>query len=183
MQYSHKPRGWILGYSYKGKYQPFGANSKYVPKGVDFIDLVVPLKKGMKFPVGCEVNRVGKENRVVVKVPRENIAMFEVGGLDTAEFLQSPPPKPKPVKSEYDEQISVIRRALKKLCPTLSVTKGRGTGYSWIDIRGSGKGGEFTEQEKQALDKFGLGYGANFSVISPENRKYYVERAEEILRS
>jgi len=183
LQYSHKPRGWILGYSYKGKYQPFGANSKYVPKGVDFIDLVVPLKKGMKFPVGCEVNRVGKENRVVVKVPRENIAMFEVGGLDTAEFLQSPPPKPKPVKSEYDEQISVIRRALKKLCPTLSVAKGRGTGYSWIDIRGSGKGGEFTEQEKQALDKFGLGYGANFSVISPENRKYYVERAEEILRS
>jgi hypothetical protein len=70
---------------------------------------------------------------------------------------------------------------LKKICPTLSVRRGSGTAYGWIDVSGSGEFGNFTDEEKKALDKFGLNYGANFAVISPENRKYYVEKAQKIL--
>ena len=51
----------------------------------------------------------------------------------------------------------------------------------WIDITGSGKYGEFTEAEKQALEKFGLSYGVNFTCISPEDRRYYVEKAAKLL--
>lgn len=70
---------------------------------------------------------------------------------------------------------------MKTLCPTFSVRRGRGTGYSWIDVWGSGEFGEFTENEKKALKKFGLNYGGNCAVISPDSRKYYAEKAREIL--
>lgn len=182
-QYFWKPRGWVLGYGYRGKYHVFGADSRHVPKGVEFVDLVVPLEKNLEIPIGCEVKRIGEENRLIVKVPRESIDRFEVEGLDAKELLQpSPPRRSKPrVTSEYDEQIGVIRKALKELCPTLSVKRGRGTAYGWIEISGSKEFGNFTEKEKQALDKFGLNYGSNFSVISPENREHYVEKARKIL--
>jgi len=183
-QYFRKPRGWVLGYQHRGKYHVLGADSRYVPKGAEFIDLVVPLdQKNVEVPIG-EFNRIGRENRLIVKVPRESIDRFEVEGLNTEEFLRPPPPrrsKPR-VASEYDEQIGVVRKALKKLCPTLSVRRGRGTVYGWIDVSGSGEFGNFTDEEKKALDRFGLNYGANFAVISPEDRKYHVKRAEEILR-
>ena len=186
-QYSRKPRGWVLGYTYRGKYRVFGADSRYVPKGAESLDLVVPLdtQKNVEIPLGCEFKRIGKENRAVVKVPRESIGMFEVEGLDTTEFLRPPSPRRSTPRtaSEYDKQINVVRKALKKLCPTLSVRRGRGTAYSWIDVSGSGdEFGTFTEKEKQALDKFSLSYGMNAAVISPENRKWYVEKAEKILR-
>ena len=88
--------------------------------------------------------------------------------------------KRKPsVVTEYDKQIKTIRRALKSLCPTLSVRRGRGTAYSWIDIWGSGEFGEFTDQERKALEKFGLNYGGNCALISPESRNYYVEKAKQ----
>lgn len=83
--------------------------------------------------------------------------------------------------TEYDRQIKTIRRALKKLCSTLSVRRGRGTAYAWVEIGGSGEFSEFTQEEKQALEKFGLNYGGNCAVISPEERKFWVKRAEEIL--
>jgi hypothetical protein len=70
----------------------------------------------------------------------------------------------------------VIRKALKTKCKTLSVRIGRGTAYGWIDIRGSGRWGEFTEAERKTLDEVGLGYGANFSCIPPENREFWVEK-------
>ena len=90
--------------------------------------------------------------------------------------------KRKPsVVTEYDKQIKTIRKALKGLCPTLSVRRGRGTAYSWIDIWGSGEFGEFTDQEKAALEKFGLNYGGNCAVIGPDNRKFYVEKAKSFL--
>ena len=84
------------------------------------------------------------------------------------------------ISTEYDQKIGTIRAALKRLCPTLSVRRGRGTGYAWIEVSGSGEFGNFTSEEKVALEKFGLNYGANFSVISPENRDYYVEKAKVI---
>jgi hypothetical protein len=93
-QYSKKPRGWVLGYGYRGKYRVLCVDSRHVPKGAEFIDLVVPLdQKNVEIPIGCEFKRIGKEDRVVVKVPRESIGMFEVEGLDTTEFLRLPPPR------------------------------------------------------------------------------------------
>lgn len=85
------------------------------------------------------------------------------------------------VKSGYDLEIGVVRKALKTLCPTLSVRKGTGTAYSWIEIGGSGEFGNFTEQERQALEKFGLGYGANSTGISGEDRRHYVEKAAKMM--
>ena len=85
-------------------------------------------------------------------------------------------------KDIFDLEVATIRKALKTLCPSLSVRRGRGTAYMWIDIRGSGgKYGEFTEAEKQALEKFGLGYGINVTCISPEDTRYYVEKAAKLL--
>ena len=88
---------------------------------------------------------------------------------------------PKRVKTTYDYEIAIIRKALKSLAPTLSVRKGRGTAYGWIEIWGSGRFREFTEKEKRALEKFGLPYGANNAVISPESRRYWVEKAALLL--
>jgi hypothetical protein len=84
-------------------------------------------------------------------------------------------------KSIYDLEIEIIRKALKTLCPTLSVRRDRGTAYNWIVIKGSQQFGYFTKEEKQALEKFGLRYGANSAGISPENRRYYVEKAAKLL--
>ena len=84
-------------------------------------------------------------------------------------------------KNLYDLEVKLIRKALKRLAPTLSVRRGRGTGYAWIDIRGSGELGDFTEREKRALEVFGLPYGSNFASISPEERRYYVEKAVKLL--
>jgi len=80
----------------------------------------------------------------------------------------------------FDLEIKIIRKALKKLAPSLTVRRDRGTAYSWIVIRGSGRFGAFTETEIQALAAFGLNYGANSAVISPENRRYYEEKAVSI---
>jgi len=83
-------------------------------------------------------------------------------------------------RTEYDEQIKTIRKALKQLCPSLSVRRDRGTAYGWIVISGSLEFGEFTESEKKALERFGLNYGGNCALISPDNRRYWVEKAKEI---
>jgi len=82
--------------------------------------------------------------------------------------------------STFDLEINLIRKALKREAPTLSVRRARGTAYGWIDIGGSGELGEFTEREKRALEKFGLAYGANYANISPDARRYWVERIAEI---
>jgi hypothetical protein len=186
-QYSpKKPRGWVLGYTRKSEYHVVGTGpyvSRNVPKSAESIDLVVPIEKGVEIPLGLdEVRRIGKEKRVIVKVPREQIGCFEVEGLDTAEFLKPTPPRGRRPRTEYDRQIGTIRKALKKLCSTLSVRKGRGTGYTWIGISGSGQYGRFTEKENETLRKFGLTPGGNYANISPEDREYYVKKAEKILK-
>lgn len=96
-------------------------------------------------------------------------------GFNTLNFKRKRKPR---IVTEFDEQIGIIRKALKSLGPTLSVRRGKGTAYAWIEIWGSGEFGEFTKEEKQALEKFGLNYGGNCAVISPEDRKYYVEKAK-----
>ena len=89
--------------------------------------------------------------------------------------------KMKKVKTVFDYEIQVIRKMLKSIAPTISVRRDRGTAYGWIVISGSLQFGEFTEQEKKALETLGLSYGANYAVISPESRRYYVEKAAKLL--
>jgi len=176
-----KPYGWPLAYERKGKYSV--VQRGYVPKSAEFVDLVVPVRKDLQLPVDVKVVQrskpIGKEERLIVRVPRERLRDFNVEGLP-AEVMEPQPKRPKTV-TEYDQQIGVIRKALKELCPTLSVRRGSGTAYGWIDILGSGEFHNFTEQEKKALDKFGLNYGGNAAVISPESRAYWVEVSRRVL--
>jgi len=73
------------------------------------------------------------------------------------------------------EQVKLVRQRIKRECPTLSVRMARGTGYGWVHISGSAtEFGNFTDEEKKALERLGLRYGGNATVISPENRKHYL---------
>jgi len=74
------------------------------------------------------------------------------------------------------EQIAMIRKAMKKECPTLSIRNSGGTAYGWVDISGSLEHGRFTEEEMEYLSKIQLGYGGNFANISPDSRKYWLAK-------
>ena len=181
-QYVRKPRGWALGYFSRGKYM---AADRYIPKSAEVVDLVVPVQRDLQLPVDSKVMhrlKTDQEERLIVRVPRERLKDFDVVGapIDVEEEKK---PQPKPVRkvTEYDLQIGVIRKALKNLCPTLSIRRGSGTAYGWIDVWGSGdEFRNFTDEEKRALEKFGLNYGGNCAVISPEDRKYYAEKAQKM---
>ena len=183
-RYAVKPRGWVTGYQRKGKYRTFVRGS--IPRGVEFVDLVVPADQKGLIPEGCVVvsrfKVPGAEERLIVKVPKERLREFEVPGIDDAFFEEKPRRGPK-VETEYDWEIGVIREALKGLCPTLSVRRGTGTAYTWIDIQGSEEFGKFTEGERRALEGFGLAAGGNLALISPEDREYYVDKARKLLEA
>jgi len=75
------------------------------------------------------------------------------------------------------DQIALIRKLIRVKSKTLSVRNDRGTAFGWVAIRGSKtECGEFTDEEKKALDELGLSCGSNFATISPENRKYYLRK-------
>lgn len=73
-----------------------------------------------------------------------------------------------------NEVAKTIRTGLKKLCKTLSVRRGNGTAYSWIEIRGSGDFGRFTDAEKAAIESIKMNRGGNYSVIAPEDQDYWM---------
>jgi len=75
----------------------------------------------------------------------------------------------------------VIRKALKSKCKTIRVRMASGTAFGWIDICGSGKFGEFTEEERKVLDEVGIRYGINFAVISPNSVDFWVEKLCEVV--
>ena len=183
-QYARKkPYGWPLGYFSRGKYSV--VQRGYIPKSAESVDLVVPAQKDLQLPVDVQVIQrsrpIGKDERLIVRVPRERLRDFDVEGAPAEPELIEPQPKTVRKVTEYDLQIGAIRKALKKLCPTLSVRRGSGTAYGWIDVWGSGdEFRNFTDEEKRALEKFGLNYGGNCAVISPEDRKYYAEKAQKM---
>ena len=148
------------------------------------MDLIVPIRKGTQLPVGVDIrkkfNGPGLEKRLLVHVPRDGLKDFEVSNA----YVQDVKPQPRGPKTptEYDQQIDLIRRAVKKLCPTLSVRRGSGSAYSWIEISGSkDQFHNFTDEENKALKDFGMTPGGNFADISPEDRKFYVEKAKTVL--
>ena len=80
----------------------------------------------------------------------------------------------------YKQRAKIIRFVLKRKCRTLRVRLGRGTAYGCIEIRGSGKDGELTENERKALEWFGIGFGKYGTVILFDETAYWVKRAVEL---
>ncbi|HEY4690863.1 MAG TPA: hypothetical protein VIK33_16245 [Anaerolineae bacterium] len=75
------------------------------------------------------------------------------------------------------EQIKAVRNAIKKIAPTVSVRRGRGTARGWIEITGSADShGAFTETERESLKQIGLVPGGNLCLISPDERRYWAEK-------
>jgi len=185
-QYQRKPGAWIAGYQCKGKYSIL-RSGRFIPKSVEFVDLIVPVWKDLQLPVDAEVkkqfNGPGLEKRLIVRVPKEGLKSFDAEGVPD-NFFEEPQSKTKEPRTltEYDRQIDAIRKALKKLCPTLSVKRGSGTAYGWVEVWGSrDEFRNFTNDERKALEEFGINAGGNCAVISPEDRKFYVEKANKIL--
>lgn len=75
--------------------------------------------------------------------------------------------------SDARQEISEIRKAIKRTVPTVSVRNGRGTAWGWVEISGSDDGGMFTGAERAGLSALGLSLGGNFSVISPDSRGFW----------
>lgn len=78
--------------------------------------------------------------------------------------------------SDARQEISDIRKAIKKAVPTVSVRGGRGTAWGWVEISGSGECGTFTDAERVGLTALGLSLGGNFSVISPDSRGFWQKK-------
>lgn len=94
------------------------------------------------------------------------------------------PTKPKiSVYKDYDEAIKIIRKAIKFLTPTVSVRRGKGTAYGWIDIDGTAdEFRHFTLHEKRGLTEFGFpNVSGNLVLISPGGRPWAYKRALQIL--
>jgi hypothetical protein len=77
--------------------------------------------------------------------------------------------------------IRVVRKALKTRCKTFSVRMARGTAYGWIDIWGSDEFNHFTDEEKKVLEEFGIPYGGNCALISPDDRDYWVKKLANLM--
>ena len=103
-------------------------------------------------------------------------------GYDEADWeITGSVPEPKEESAPYvpsSEAIKRIRKVLKARCKTLSVRMGKGTAYGWVEIWGSGEYGNFTTEEKAALDHFGLKYGGNCCLIGPDETNYWVRKLE-----
>jgi len=81
------------------------------------------------------------------------------------------------IPEDAKEQIALIRKLIKEKCPTVSVRCGKGTAWGWVDIWGSAdEFNSFSEAERKALTNLGLNCGGNCSNISPQDRKYYINK-------
>ena len=78
--------------------------------------------------------------------------------------------------SDARQEITEIRKAIKKTVTTISVRNGRGTAWGWVEISGSGECGMFTETERAGLTALGLSPGGNFCVLSPDSRGFWVRK-------
>ena len=74
-----------------------------------------------------------------------------------------------------DTRIKLIRRIVKKKCPTVSVRRGKGTSYGYVDITSRDIGASFTSKESNCLKGLGLIPGGNFAGMDRERQKKFVE--------
>ena len=77
--------------------------------------------------------------------------------------------------SKAKDQVKLIRRIIKKKCPTVSVRMAKGTAWGYVDITSRDIGARFTAKEVKCLKGIGLNPGSNFEVISPDARKKFID--------
>ena len=86
----------------------------------------------------------------------------------------------KRMASKLGLEASIIRAIVKKKCPTVSVKRGTGTAFQYIEIQGKARGGMFTPKEVQCLKtsfEDVLGHpGSNFEVIGPDEKKPFIQK-------
>ena len=78
-------------------------------------------------------------------------------------------------ESDSTRDIKLIRKIIKKKCPTISVTMGKGTSYGWVDISSKDRGERFTANEMKCLKALGRNPGSNWDLIAPEDRDKFIE--------
>lgn len=74
------------------------------------------------------------------------------------------------------DEITIIRKALRKLAPGVSVRRGRGTATCWIEVWGSGEYRYFTPAQLAGLNRIGLPHGGNCAVISPDDQPHWARK-------
>jgi len=79
-------------------------------------------------------------------------------------------------ESPRTRSVKLIRRIIKKKCPTVSVRMGTGTAWGWADIHSRDRGASFTNKEIGCLRDLGLSPGGNWAVIAPDDQKKFIER-------
>jgi len=78
------------------------------------------------------------------------------------------------------DELKTLRKYLKKNCPGLKITTGRGGWHRMTYIRGSGEGQKFTEEEMQFLTNIGLLPCKSFSSINMFQAEKIIE---EVIRA
>lgn len=72
-----------------------------------------------------------------------------------------------------------MRNHIKKFAPNLSVKRGRGTAYCWIEILGRNESERLTEQEALTLFELGINQSpydkSNCGMIAPEKWDYFLK--------
>lgn len=69
------------------------------------------------------------------------------------------------------DETAVIRKRIKAECSTLSVRLARGTAYGYVEVRGSGEYGHFTDAEIAVLQRLSIPSGLNLAVIDRGARR------------
>lgn len=72
------------------------------------------------------------------------------------------------------ERVKLVRRIIKKKCPTVSVRMGKGTAYGYVDITSRDRGARFTDKEMKCLRGLSLNPGSNFDTLNREDQKKFV---------
>jgi hypothetical protein len=85
----------------------------------------------------------------------------------------------------YKEKVSKVRRALKLLCPTISVRMAPGTARQegWVDISPGESKKYFTTCERNALSKFGIPTSSKLNTyeFNDKDMPEWLRKANEII--
>lgn len=96
--------------------------------------------------------------------------LFETQGETVCFDCKTLPEPNSPVwEMSSTEQAALLRKGLKKICPTLSVRRGRGTAHSWLDLGGSAPYGHMTPAEQAAVEAVGI-----VGNITPGEWEYFI---------
>ena len=77
--------------------------------------------------------------------------------------------------SEAKDRVKLIRRIIKKKCPTVSVRMGKGTVWGWAEITSRDIGASFTKKERKCLLNLGLEPAGNWDSLDRTRQKKFIE--------